>query len=140
VTLSLFVPGHPAPQGSKRHVGNGRMIESSKALKPWRESIRWAVLAERGESELKTGPVGVLLTFVMPRPASTPKRRTPPAVKRPDIDKLARALLDAIGSAGIWTDDSQVTELWATKRLAEIGETPGVHITVRTLVPEKETA
>lgn len=136
MTLSLFVPGKPAPQGSKRHVGKGVMVESSKSLKPWRESIRWAVLAERREPDLKTGPVGVLLTFVMPRPTSTPKRRTPPAVKRPDIDKLARALLDALGSAGVWTDDSQVTDLWATKRLAEIGETPGVHITVRSLTEE----
>lgn len=127
--LSVFVPGTAAPQGSKRHVGRGVMIESSKAVKPWRESIRWAIL-ERWRGAQMLGAVAVDLEFIMPRPASTPKRSTPPAIKRPDIDKLERAVLDAIGSAGVWKDDSQVTTLRATKRLAEIGETPGCRIVV----------
>ena len=29
-----------APQGSKRHVGRGIMIESSKRVKPWRDAVR----------------------------------------------------------------------------------------------------
>lgn len=135
MTLTFFVPGNPAPQGSKSHVGKGVMVESSKALKPWRESIRWAAMhAERigttGPLVQLSGPVMVVLEFVMKRPASTPKRRTPPAVKRPDVDKLARAVLDALSSAGTWGDDSQVTTLVASKRLAEINETPGVHVRV----------
>src|SRR5690606_16868121 len=39
--LELFVPGRPAPQGSKRHVGNGVMLESSKAVAAWRTTIAW---------------------------------------------------------------------------------------------------
>jgi crossover junction endodeoxyribonuclease RusA len=121
VSLSFFVAGRPAPQGSKRHVGKGVMVESSKQVKPWRESIRWAAL-DQAHGPLNTeGPVSVRLLFVMPRPASAPKRSTPPAVKRPDIDKLVRAVLDALSSAGVWRDDSQVVELFATKRLAEVG-------------------
>lgn len=120
-----FVPGPPAPQGSKRHVGKGRMVESSKAVGPWRERVALAV-HEYGWPVL-TGPVRVHLRFVMPRPASTPKRSTPPATKRPDLDKLARAILDAITGICI-ADDSLVIDLHARKRLAEIGETPGVHI------------
>lgn len=132
--LSVFVPGTAAPQGSKSFKGmrGGRAIlaESSKAVKPWRESIRWSILEQwRGAQML--GPVTVELQFVMPRPASTPKRSTPPAIKRPDIDKLSRACLDAIGSAGVYADDSQVTTMRATKRLADIGETPGCRITVQ---------
>lgn len=131
MTLIVYVPGIAAPQGSKRHVGGGRMIESSKAVKPWRESVRWAILGQwRGPQML--GAVSVDLEFVMPRPASTPKRSTPPAIKRPDIDKLTRACLDAIGSAGVYADDSQVTTVRATKRLAEIGEAPGCRIVVDT--------
>lgn len=34
--LHFEIPGRPAAQGSKRHVGGGRMIEQSKYLKPWR--------------------------------------------------------------------------------------------------------
>ena len=31
--------GHPAPKGSKRHVGGGRMIESSKRLPGWAQAL-----------------------------------------------------------------------------------------------------
>lgn len=127
VTVSFFAPGHPAPQGSKRHVGRGILIESSKEVGPWRERV--ALVAHQHARIVASGPVLVELGFVMPRPKSTPKRSTPPAVKRPDIDKLTRAILDAL--TGIcFADDSQVVELRATKRIAGVGETPGVHITI----------
>lgn len=135
--LIAFVAGKPAPQGSKKalhHKQSGKIVtmESSKAVKPWRESIRHALLDDQGLPRATfTGAVLIELRFVMPRPASTPKRSTPPAVKRPDIDKLARAVLDAVSSAGVWHDDSQVTQMSAMKRLADLEETPGLHITIR---------
>jgi crossover junction endodeoxyribonuclease RusA len=129
MNLSTFVPGRPAPQGSKRYVGNGISVESSKAVKPWRADIREHVAPLHAGSPLQ-GALSVRLEFVMPRPSSCPKRSTPPAVRRPDVDKLARAVLDALGSAGLWRDDAQVVQLAVAKRLAELGETPGCHICV----------
>lgn len=132
-TRTVFVAGTPAPQGSKRHIGNGRMIESSKRVGPWRTHI--ATEARLSGEMLPPGPVDVNLKFVVPRPKQTPKRRpTPPATKRPDIDKLTRAVLDAL--TGTWLhDDSNVTKLTATKRIAEPGEQPGVTITATTPTP-----
>jgi crossover junction endodeoxyribonuclease RusA len=130
VTVTVRVDGNPAPQGSKRHVGHGRMVEASKRLRPWRATVAAAVKAAVGaQVPFPDGPVIVTLEFVMPRPVSTPKRSTPPAVKRPDIDKLCRAILDAITGAAI-ADDSQVTLMVAHKRIAEIAETPGVVIEI----------
>lgn len=123
--VAAFVPGRPAPQGSKRHLGNGVMVESSKSVKPWRVDVAWAVRAVCPEPI--DGPVRLDLQFVMPRPKSTPKRSTPPAVKRPDVDKLARAVLDAITGVVV-SDDSQIVDLRASKRLAEIDESPGLHL------------
>lgn len=125
----FFVPGRPAPQGSKRHVGHGIMVESSREVGPWRERVALAAHNAMAGSELLAGPVILTLSFVLPRPKSTPKRRTPAAIKRPDVDKLTRAILDAITGTLI-VDDAQVTDLHATKRLAELGETPGVKIRV----------
>jgi Holliday junction resolvase RusA-like endonuclease len=54
--------------------------------------------------------------FYLPRPktVSEAERRLP--IVPPDIDKLARGLLDGIGQSGvIWGDDSQVIELKAIK-------------------------
>lgn len=136
--LQVFVPGRPAPQGSKRFLGRsggkGITVESSKAVAPWRADVRDAALAKLGnEVSPADGALSVHLEFVMPRPTSTPKRSTPPAIKRPDLDKLARAVLDALGSAGVWRDDSQVVELAAQKRLAELDEKPGCRIQVATM-------
>lgn len=127
-TVSLFVPGRPAPQGSKRHVGGGILVESSKAVAPWRTSVAWHAAQAHSGAPLD-GPLAVRIEFVMPRPSGCPKRTTPAAVKRPDVDKLARAVLDALSDV-VWRDDSQVVDLHATKRLAELDEQPGAHIRV----------
>ena len=123
--VEFFVEGVPAPQGSKSVSRQGFLYETSKKLKPWRKKV-----AETAPAVYipKPGAVQVGLTFIMPRPKSTPKK-TPPAVKRPDLDKLVRACLDAITGVTI-EDDSQVTAIMATKRLAEPGETTGVHVRI----------
>jgi crossover junction endodeoxyribonuclease RusA len=127
--LDLFIPGRPAPQGSKRHVGNGILVESSKAVAPWRTTVAWSV-SQVWKSGPLSGPVRVELEFVMPRPSATPKRKpTPPAVKKPDLDKLQRAVFDAL-SRIVWSDDSVITEVRATKRIADLDEQPGCRIQV----------
>ena len=129
-TYDIFVPGNPAPQGSKRYLGRGISIESCKRLPGWRADVRSAFIDDAGNPRisLEKKPVIVFLTFVLPRPKSAPKKTTPRATKKPDIDKLSRAILDAVGSAGVWHDDSQVVFLSADKRIAEIDEHPGCGI------------
>ena len=104
-------------------------MEASKELGPWRERV--ALVAADHAKELIQKPieVGVLLRFTLPRPASAPKTKKALASKRPDIDKLSRAILDAITDVVI-EDDSQVVSLGATKYIANPGEQPGVTVTV----------
>lgn len=134
--LELFVAGQPAPQGSKRHVGNGQMVESSKAVGDWRSVVAWSA-AQAYAAEPIDGPVVLVVEFVLPRPKSLPRTRaTPPHTKRPDVDKLLRAIGDAL-SGVVWIDDSRVTDEHASKRYAEPGETPGAHLYVGALGPEQ---
>lgn len=129
VYLDLFVPGRPAPQGSKRHVGRGILVESSKALAPWRTTVAWHAAQVYRAAPLDIA-LGLQVEFVLPRPKGLPKRKpTPPHTKKPDTDKLARAVMDAL-SGVVWRDDSQVTDLHPTKRYAELDEQPGAHIRV----------
>ena len=130
--LTIYVAGEAAPQGSKRYVGKGIMLEASKKVKPWRNDVRAACLDSKGKPihQFNGDAISVDLEFIMRRPASTPKKKTPHATKRPDLDKLVRAVFDGIGSAGVWTDDSQVVRAHVTKRIAEIDETPGCRIRV----------
>ncbi|DAZ90225.1 RusA family crossover junction endodeoxyribonuclease [Mycobacteroides abscessus] len=127
--VSFFVPGKSAPQGSKRHVGRGHMVESSKDLKPWRSDVAvFAQQAMAGRPIYVETALAMELTFVLPRPLSLPKTKpTPPAIKKPDTDKLERAILDALTHV-VYDDDSRVIDLHGRKRTAEIGETPGVSI------------
>lgn len=116
--LTVVVAGLPAAQGSKRHVGNGRLIEQSKAVKPWRKNVRTA--AEEAFTgallgDPLAGPLGVDITFTVRKPVSAPKRRrTWPAV-RPDLDKMLRSTFDALTEARIWGDDGQVVEVSGRK-------------------------
>lgn len=145
--LSFTVLGTPAPQGSKRHVGNGIMVESSKLVRPWRDTIAWTAHEALAGAQPLAGPVNVNVTFLLPRPKShyrTGKHdaelRTDAPVwspKKPDLDKLLRALLDALTTAQVWGDDSQVASVHARKVYAPHGQLPGAHIVVQPL-PEGE--
>lgn len=134
--LSVFVPGKPVPQGSMKgiiHPSTGRVVmlkDSARSQTAWRSDIRAVLSAAWGGRDLLTGPIMVQTLFVMPRPVSLPKKRaTPPAIKRPDADKLTRQIFDALTNVVI-SDDSIITRWSGSKRIAEIGETPGARITV----------
>jgi crossover junction endodeoxyribonuclease RusA len=127
----IVVRGIPAPQGSKRHVGGGRMIESSRAVGPWREAVRTQtqLRMEKSGQMPFTGPLLVIICFYLPRPKSTPRRVVWP-IKRPDLDKLVRAVLDGITTGGGWEDDAQVIELNTSKSYATDDQPPGCTITI----------
>jgi crossover junction endodeoxyribonuclease RusA len=109
-----FIAGTPAPQGSKRHVGRGILIEASEKLKPWREAVVKAATArleETGEIYFDE-PVEVWVKFVLSRPKSN-KSELP--IVPPDLDKLERGIYDALTIAKIWRDDSLIVSAHASK-------------------------
>jgi Holliday junction resolvase RusA-like endonuclease len=136
MTLHIVVYGMPGPQGSKRHVGNGRMIESSKKVKPWRQDVKAAALAVRNGAAPIDGPVSVRMVFTLPKPSSAPKRRRTWAMRKPDLSKLARSTEDALTDAGLLADDARIIEF---ARLAKVFpkedpealEAPGVRIEIK---------
>lgn len=145
--VSVFVSGTPASKGSKSYKGmfrskkTGRkvpiLVESAgDKLADWRDDVRCA-LAPGGQpiKALGDAPIIASLHFVLYRPKSTSKKKTPAAIKKPDIDKLERAILDAAKSAGIYRDDSQVVGGIKSKRIAEIGETTGCLIQFAAVYP-----
>jgi Holliday junction resolvase RusA-like endonuclease len=114
--ISYFIPGEPAPQGSKNgFVKNGRvvMVESSKKVKPWRESV--ALHTRDKISEPMNCPVEIALVFHLPRPKTVTRKW--PAVK-PDLDKLIRSTFDGLTTGGLYTDDALVIAVSASKQYA----------------------
>ncbi len=122
--LSFDVYGLPAPQGSKRHVGGGRMIEASKKVGPWRAAVVEAVAPLSFEPF--SGSVGIEIVFWLEKPKTV--KRDLPTVP-PDLDKLVRGLFDALTIASVWTDDSIVIEVKSWKFYADHGE-PGASVRI----------
>jgi len=71
-------------------------------------------------------PIRCEIEFILPRPRTLHRKVQHPA-KRPDLDKLVRAVLDALLYL-VYEDDSQVVHLITEKRFAFAGESPGAWI------------
>lgn len=136
--MIVEVVGRPAPQGSKRGfvVGKRAVIvaDNPETLRSWRQAVTEAVAAaSRGEGTImRPAPVAVLIVFRLPRPKSQTKAQRAVAyvTTKPDLDKLARGVLDALTEARAFEDDSQVAYLSACKLYVDDGEALGARITV----------
>jgi Holliday junction resolvase RusA-like endonuclease len=147
--IAIEVRGTPVPQGSGRSfLAGGRAVHVTRTapLLAWRGAIATEARTGMAGRPLLDGPVALEVEF---RPAARPARHWLPANARrllrvlrldapvhhasaPDIDKLCRAVLDALSSV-VWVDDCQVARLVASKRWPDEGEAPGASIRVRRL-------
>lgn len=118
--IRLTVFGMPAPQGSKKFVGTtkegrGILVESSKKVKPWRMDVKAAAEGMMQGKPAIDGPITVLMTFTLPKPASAPKTKRTYPDRMPDLSKLVRSTEDALTDAGVWADDARIITLVASK-------------------------
>lgn len=120
--FQVFVPGLPAPKGSKR-IYNGRLVEVSPRLKDWDKALDAQLKAT--VPPFNDGATRVELRFLLPRP-KTAKRMWPTVT--PDIDKLARAVLDGLTRWQYVEDDCQIVSLEAMKQYAQDEQEPGVWV------------
>jgi Holliday junction resolvase RusA-like endonuclease len=135
--LTVTVAGKPAPQGSKARGRNGGLYDMSKGLESWRRAValtvRAALPAADWPAEARGGPVAATVVFLMARPDShyrtgqyagmvKPTAPLHPGT-RPDVDKLARAVLDALKMSKAINDDGQVVSLAAVKTYGAAGST-----------------
>lgn len=126
--IQFIAHGRPSPAGSKRHVGNGILVDSSgEKGKAWRAVVQDAARAEFS-GDLLRGPLRVEFLFYQPRPkchfgsgskATTLKPAAPGfPTGRPDCLKLSRAVEDALTGV-VWADDAQIVDEKIFKRYGE---------------------
>lgn len=125
--LDVEVDGQAVPQGSMSpfiHHRTGRVVTpQKKSVLAWRDTVA-AVARANYRGDPTPDPVRVILAFELTRPRShygtgrNDGQLKPSApmwcVGRPDLDKLCRAVLDALTGV-IWCDDSQVVDIDAGK-------------------------
>lgn len=122
--MRIIIPGTPQQQGSKRFV-RGRGIEANKNLAPWRADAIHAIQQQFDGREVITGPIRVQAICRYVRPKSHYRtgrnahlvRENAPYWKAsaPDLDKLQRAIGDALTQSGAIVDDSQIVAWDASK-------------------------
>ena len=131
--IEFFIAGTPRSAGSKSGFLNPKtkkyiFAPAGKYQKSWQESIRWAAIeAGYNGTMIIEGAVELSIEYVYRRPKGHYKsngelnkkgRDTPYKTSKPDLDKLNRAVADAL-SGLIWRDDSQVV------RMKEVGKSYG---------------
>lgn len=143
--LVINVVGTPVPQGSKvaNSFGHGVRDANAKKLKPWRAEVAGCVVEAMEAAAWVTldEPVEVSITFFHPRPAghygtgrnagilkpSAPRWKS----TAPDIDKLARSILDSLTTSRAIRDDARVARLVVEDLYADFAT--GARITITPL-------
>ena len=119
MAITFSIPGDPVPQPRARVSTAGGF---ARAYVPKKHPVhdyrhRLQVAAIDAGLEKASGTVEVIIDAVYARPKSHVTKKgvkpTAPALPRPDVDNVAKAVLDAIGP--ILGDDSQVRRLVVEK-------------------------
>ena len=119
LTLEFTIDITPKPKARPRFTRRGFAYTPKETVEYEREIRNCAAeyMELRGLEPLET-PVAVYLHFSMPTPKSLSKNAPKMHTKRPDVDNLAKSVLD--GLSPCWKDDSQVWSLSMKKTYATV--------------------
>lgn len=128
----FWIDGLAVAQGRPKfaRIGKGVRAYDPGKSREWKEAVRWQVRAG-GAITPCSGAVSLSLAFYLARPKTLPKKTTY-HVKRPDVDNLAKAILDALKGLA-WHDDSQIVSLTVRKYYTEGTAGAGVRIVIEEL-------
>ncbi len=121
--LQFRIDGDPVPKGRPKFSSRGGFVKTytPKKTADYESIVRAAAQAAMGPTDLLETPLGVYLYIRLPIPQSHSKKRkeaclsgSEKPIKKPDIDNLAKSVLDGLNGV-IWRDDSQIVSLHVTK-------------------------
>ena len=121
----IYLPMIPVPKGRPKFTimkgasGDFVKVYTPKKTVDAENKIKSMMLAVGFDPIEKGTPIFVDLEFGMPIPKSATKKQVQSGhIKKPDIDNLAKTVLDAMNGL-IYHDDSQITSLEMRKIYAE---------------------
>lgn len=133
--IKIIVHGEPVPQGSKTagKMKNGAPYvrdANARALKAWRKNVegecRIAMAYKRGVSPLD-GPIVVHVKFYFAHTQKTKENDL--KITAPDLDKLQRAIGDALESSKLIVNDARIVG-WPATPAKFYSDTPRAEIVV----------
>jgi len=126
-----IIKGHPRPQPRPRFI-KGRAVSCADPLAAaWKAKIKAAV--SQIPLELPKGPLSCSMWFRMPTKDAA--RFDKAHTQVPDLDNLAKLVLDAIQDTGLLVNDSQVAKLSLDKTWAPLDQS-GVLVELESWKPQ----
>jgi len=136
--ISFWCLGVPKAQPRAKAFSRGGRagVYDPGTANDWKTVVRNAALKVWDQKTIDE-PVSVALHFSLPRPQSHYKKNgllKPDAerwvTKKPDLDNLEKAVLDALTDIGLWRDDSLVVYVTKSKVYAAGPESQGCTVTI----------
>jgi len=116
--IIVVVKGHPRPQPRPRFI-KGRAVSCADPLaSAWKARIKDT--ASKVPFKLPKGAIACSMQFLMP--TKDQARIGTAHTNVPDLDNLAKLVLDAIQDTGLLANDSQVAELNLAKAWSSQGQ------------------
>jgi len=124
--ITFTVPGEPVPQPRARVSTRGGFarayVPAKHPVHAYRQAV--AIAGKMAGLGTITEPIQVCVVSVFQRPKSHVTARgvvaTAPRLPRPDVDNLAKAVLDALGD---FFDDTLVESLQVSKSYGDVAHT-----------------
>ena len=117
-SLRVVAYGLPASQGSKKAFKRGRkivLVEMDEKLPAWRAAVEGAARAAAGLNWTTIdGPVSIAGEIRLPNPKTTKYADAPAGT--PDLDKLQRAVGDALTKSKVIKDDARIVH-WNIRKV-----------------------
>ena len=132
---SATIPGEPVGKGRPRATVRGGFVRTytPKCTADWERGAA-VVLANKWSGAPLEGPVSVGLLALFPRPQRMVWKRKPmprePFTRSPDVDNVAKAVLDALEKAGVLSNDKLVWSLDCVALYCDGAEEPRVIVRV----------
>jgi Holliday junction resolvase RusA-like endonuclease len=138
--IQFTIDSPPVPKGRPKFSKIGGFVRTytPKKTSDYETIVRETAQQAMGQTEPLETPTAVYLYFRLPIPKSHPKKRVAAClngserpIKKPDIDNLAKSVLDGLNGT-VYKDDGQIVSLHVTKVYAA---SPGVDVLMREELP-----
>ena len=140
-SVRFWIPGDPGTQPRPRVFRGGGVEAAGRRCAEWKASVRGAAWAELLTDDGVVSPfaarglaleVRILFVLVKGRKLEAAPR---PLAGRPDLDNLAKPVLDALQQARVYRDDGQIARLELEGWIGARGDAPGALVELLPFAP-----